>query len=179
MTVRESQSDPGSESPVFFRAGVGAVIYARDGRVLVCERADTAGAWQFPQGGIDHGEEPEEAVWREVFEETAIPLADLALCGRHPDLLAYELPPEFRRAKTGRGQVQYWFFFRYLGRDHGIVLPMGGEFVSWRWATMSEAVAGAAPFRRSVYQRLATGRCLSVSPSLPAIEYDVFAKEPL
>lgn len=139
----------------FFRAGVGAVIVGRDGRVLAFERADTANAWQFPQGGIDPGEEPEGAVWREVFEETGIPASDLTLLGQHPDLLAYELPPSFRCPKTGRGQVQYWFCFSLKNSAGNIALPPGGEFVAWRWLPLAEVLFVAAPFRRGVYQRLA------------------------
>ena len=95
----------------YFRAGVGAVVLDPRGRVLVLERADVPGAWQFPQGGLDAGETPLEAARREAEEETGIPAKALRLVGQYPDLLAYELPEAAQSPRTGIGQVQYWFYF--------------------------------------------------------------------
>ena len=57
----------------YFRAGTGAVIFDRTGRVLICERKDIQGAWQFPQGGLEKGETALRSVLREIGEETGIP----------------------------------------------------------------------------------------------------------
>ncbi|MFW6089679.1 MAG: NUDIX domain-containing protein, partial [Gemmatimonadota bacterium] len=95
----------------YFRAGVGALIVDGSGRVLACERADVPGAWQLPQGGLRSGEDPLEGALREVEEETGVARGELELLDRHPEPLVYELPPEARSPKTGRGQVQYWFAF--------------------------------------------------------------------
>jgi 8-oxo-dGTP pyrophosphatase MutT (NUDIX family) len=80
--------------------------------VLALERSDVPDAWQMPQGGLKPGEEPAQAVLREVEEETGLPRASLEPIRSFPELLAYELPPKLRSKKTGRGQVQYWFFLR-------------------------------------------------------------------
>jgi putative (di)nucleoside polyphosphate hydrolase len=143
---------PGTE---FYRAGAGAVILNGAGDVLVLERSDVPGAWQLPQGGIEPGEEPLEAARREACEETGISGADLAPVGRHPQPLAYELPPERRTTKTGRGQVHHWFFFRFTGSDRSIDPGPGGEFRAWRWVPVEALPALAAPFRRPVYEALA------------------------
>ena len=78
-----------------FRAGVVAVVRRSDGQVMAFERADAPGAWQLPQGGIESGETPEQAAWRELREETgpdeprraprrtAAALDDLRVAGRH------------------------------------------------------------------------------------------------
>ena len=138
---------------VSFRAGVGAVLLDAEGRVLAFERSDVdEPAWQLPQGGLDAGEEPEDAVYREVEEETGLRRDELALVGRMDEPLAYELPPELRTKKTGRGQVGYWYFFRVLAEPR---LPDGGEFRSWRAVDFGELVEATAPFRRAVYARLA------------------------
>jgi len=139
----------------FFRAGVGAVIVAPGGgTVLVFEREKIPGAWQFPQGGLEADEEPERAVYREIEEETGLTRAQLRLLGALPEPLAYELPPAARSKKTGRGQVQYWFYFELIAPDTSIQLPQGGEFVAWRWADFGEVVASSVEFRRGVYTRL-------------------------
>src|ERR1041385_6774904 len=107
-----------------FRAGVGAVILNSANLVLALERLDVPGAWQMPQGGLHVGEDPLDAVTREIVEETGIE-AKLDLMFRVDRLLAYELPPTLRGKKTGRGQVQYWFVFRYAGDEDRITLGDG------------------------------------------------------
>lgn len=138
----------------FFRASVGAVIINHQGKVLALERSDTAGAWQFPQGGLDGQEEPLAAAFREVEEETGIPPHRLLLFHQHPRLLSYELPPEWRSEKLGRGQTQRWFFFRLLTDDDAIDLPCPGEFKNWRWLDFQELLPLVAPFRRQIYHEL-------------------------
>jgi putative (di)nucleoside polyphosphate hydrolase len=139
----------------YFRAGVGAVVLDSSGRVLVLERSDVPGAWQFPQGGLDKGETPLQAARREVEEETGIPARALRLIGQHPDLLAYELPARAQSPRTGMGQVQYWFYFETRDVDAPLERLPQGEFRAARWTTMSRAVAGAAPFRVPIYKQLA------------------------
>ncbi|MDA8165125.1 MAG: RNA pyrophosphohydrolase [Desulfobacteraceae bacterium] len=139
----------------FFRAGAGAVIIDRQGLVLALERADTPGAWQLPQGGLDPGEEPLAAGLREAEEETGLPAAGLALLDAYPEPLVYELPPKFHSGKTGRGQVQYWFLFRYSGVSTTIDVAPGGEFRAWQWLPFEELLVLTAAFRRPLYRRLA------------------------
>lgn len=135
----------------FFRASVGAVIINNQGKVLALERSDTANAWQFPQGGINDLEEPLIAALREVEEETGIGPYSLSLLHQHPRLLSYELPPEWRNAKLGRGQTQRWFFFRYLSNQDAITLPCPGEFRQWRWLDFQELMPLVAQFRQEIY----------------------------
>jgi putative (di)nucleoside polyphosphate hydrolase len=138
----------------YFRAGVGAVIANSRGLILALERADISGAWQFPQGGLEKDEEPLPAALREVAEETAILSKDLQLTLINPELLAYELPPAARSTKMGRGQVQYWFFFRFRGSDDVIDVHGGGEFRCWQWMSFESLLEKVADFRKSVYLRL-------------------------
>lgn len=139
-----------------FRAGVGAVILDSKGRVLALERASRPGAWQLPQGGIDVDEQPIDALWREVREETGLTQADLTLIGEVAEWLGYELPPEARSEKTGWGQVHKWFLLRTTTDRPPIALHgPAGEFRSWQWLDMRVLVEGAVAFRRPVYRRLA------------------------
>jgi putative (di)nucleoside polyphosphate hydrolase len=119
----------------YFRAGVGAVILNRKGLILALERVDVSGAWQLPQGGLEAFEEPLRAALREVVEETGIVDTALELLDTYPEPLAYELPEIARTEKTGRGQVQYWFLFRFHGSDDTIDIKSGGEFCEWKWTT--------------------------------------------
>lgn len=147
-----TESAPGQQ---FFRANVGAVIVNANGDALALERSDVAGAWQLPQGGLDANEEPLDGVLREIREETGIVREDLALLAESPEWLSYELPPEMRSRRTGRGQTQRWFLFRFTGDEAAIDPSAGGEFSAWRWMPLERLAQLAVSFRQPVYRRLA------------------------
>jgi len=138
-----------------FRAGVGAVILGKKGKVLAFERKDIPGSWQLPQGGLDEGESPQEAVKREIREETGIRAGDLELLSTASRPLAYELPEKARTKKLGRGQVLYWFLFRFTGRDDAITLGDKKEFSAWKWMSMEKLAKKVVPFKQPVYQEVA------------------------
>jgi putative (di)nucleoside polyphosphate hydrolase len=138
----------------YFRAGVGAVIVDDRGRILALERSDYRGAWQLPQGGLEKGETPLQGVYREVEEETGIKRRQLNLMSQYPEALVYELPPRAQTKKSGMGQVQFWFFFRYGGPTDGSPTPPSGEFAAAKWASFDRIVAGVAPFRKNIYRKL-------------------------
>jgi putative (di)nucleoside polyphosphate hydrolase len=137
----------------YFRAGAGAMIVNRDGHVLAIERADIAGAWQLPQGGLDASEEPLDAAYREIAEETGIQRADITFVKACSELLVYELPSRARSKKTGRGQVLYWFLFRYRGSPER-TSTRSRESRGWRWMTFRRVITGVTSFRKPMYKRL-------------------------
>jgi putative (di)nucleoside polyphosphate hydrolase len=137
----------------YFRAAAGGLIRNADGHVLVIERADIAGAWQLPQGGLDKFEEPLRAAYREIAEETGVQESDLELVRACSELLVYELPAEARTEKTGRGQVLYWFLFDFRGpRNHAGA--RNRESRGWRWMPLPHVIKGVTSFRKPMYERL-------------------------
>src|SRR5690349_2014681 len=114
-----------------FRAGVITVVRRSDGQVLAFERADLTGEWQLPQGGIETGETPEQAAWRELREETGLSKHDVTLVDQHADWTVYEWPADMRSSQR-IGQVHRWFFFEPRADDI-VPKPDGREFSSWQW----------------------------------------------
>jgi len=142
-----------------FRANVGAVIANDSGRVLAFERADIKGAFQLPQGGLEEGEDPLDAVYREIEEETGIDRSKLKYAAEHPEWLVYELSEDKRTKKHGRGQVQKWFLFVFTGTENDIDVSRDNsqEFCSWKWTSLDELIEAVPPFRKPIYIRLREG----------------------
>jgi putative (di)nucleoside polyphosphate hydrolase len=137
-----------------FRAGVGLLVLNSAGLVLAIERTGNPGSWQFPQGGLHEGEEPIDGALRELNEETGLEPRHVTLLAEHPEWLAYELPAQYRTKKTGLGQVQKWFLFRFEATDADIQLPPGGEARAWAWRDPEELASSSTEFRRPTYRRL-------------------------
>jgi putative (di)nucleoside polyphosphate hydrolase len=150
-----SDREPDDTRP--YRPCVGIMLINAAGRVFVGNRNDVDGDhWQMPQGGIDDGETPEQAAWRELAEEVGTDKAVLLGESRH--WLSYDLPaPLSRRVWHGRfrGQTQRWFAFRFTGDDRDIDLDAHhAEFEAWRWAAPAELVDLTIGFKRDVYRRV-------------------------
>ena len=138
----------------YFRAGVGGVIVDESRRILVLRRKGAAaGGWQLPQGGIEIGETPGEALHREMKEEVGLSPHQLEILSTTRDWLVYELPPEYRNEKVGWGQVQRWYLCRLVAASEA-VRPDEVEFSEAKWVSAAELVKGAVAFRVPVYERL-------------------------
>jgi len=138
-----------------FRPCAGAMLVNSGGQVFVAKRIDTPGdAWQMPQGGIDKGEEPRQAVLRELMEETGTDKVEIIA---ESDIWRnYDLPEDLIGVLWGgkyRGQRQKWFVLRFLGCDGDIDLNAYGkpEFNAWKWVGIDEVVNLIVPFKRTLY----------------------------
>ncbi len=141
------------------RPNVGVVLFNADGRVWYGRRHATPPPhnWQFPQGGVDEGEDIEAAARRELYEETGV--RSIERLGRTEDWIVYDFPPGYGGSKQARGflgQKQVWFAYRFTGEDAEIDLEAHGEieFDAWRWGQLSEACDLIVPFKRPAYERV-------------------------
>ncbi len=138
-----------------FRAGVIAVVRRDDGQVLAFERSDLTGEWQLPQGGIQRGESPEEAAWRELEEETGLGPDQVRLVEEHDGWTVYQWPKPMRRGER-LGQVHRWFFFEPLD-DEIRPEPDGTEFRGWQWMSTSSLIERVVEFRKEPYRQVLGG----------------------
>jgi putative (di)nucleoside polyphosphate hydrolase len=111
----------------------------------------------MPQGGIDEGEEPETAVFREMEEEIGSRKAEIL--DMLDDWIYYDFPPHLSRKLWDgkyRGQRQKWIALRFLGDDSDIRLEAHThpEFGRWKWVPIDNLLDYVVPFKRGVYERV-------------------------
>ena len=138
-----------------YRPNVGIILVNQKNEVFWGKRIREH-AWQFPQGGIKHGETPVQAMYRELHEETGLRAEHVRILGRTRDWLRYTVPDHYvRRELRGhyKGQKQIWFLLRMVGRDSDVSLRASDtpEFDAWRWNAYWVPLDAVIEFKREVY----------------------------
>ncbi len=143
-----------------FRPNVGIVLLNQRNQVFWGKRIRTH-SWQFPQGGIDRGETPEQAMYRELHEEVGLLPEHVCVVARTRDWLRYEVPDRFiRRDARGhyKGQKQIWYLLQLVGQDWDLNLRATDhpEFDAWRWNDYWVPLDMVVEFKRGVYEMALT-----------------------
>ena len=141
-----------------FRANVGIILANTQGQVLWAKRIGH-NAWQFPQGGIDRGETPMDAMYRELWEEVGLHPRHVDLLAVTQDWLRYRLPKRYVRHGQHPlciGQKQKWFLLKLRCKDEDVNLlkTHHPEFDDWRWVSYWYPVRQVVSFKRDVYRRV-------------------------
>jgi putative (di)nucleoside polyphosphate hydrolase len=152
-----------------YRPNVGIILANERNEVFWGKRVHQH-AWQFPQGGINAGESPVQAMFRELTEEVGLLREHVRILGRTRNWLRYDVPAQWMRrsrhvesdgngARTAyRGQKQIWFLLRMVGRDCDVRLRASDhpEFDAWRWHEYWVPLEGVIDFKREVYRQALT-----------------------
>jgi putative (di)nucleoside polyphosphate hydrolase len=163
MSKAKEDAAPGaSPGRLPYRLGVGGVVFNADGLVWIGRRVTEPGQnvehyWQMPQGGIDAGEDPAEAVVREIAEETGTD--KVKIVDETGDWLVYDLPGHLVGVAWGgkyRGQRQKWYALRFTGADGDFDLAGHAkpEFSDWRWIELERLPALIVPFKQGLYHQV-------------------------
>ena len=140
-----------------YRANVGIILADGFGKVFWGKRVGQD-AWQFPQGGINENESPEQAMYRELNEEIGLSASDVTLIGNTKGWLRYRLPKRLQRHGNTPlciGQKQKWFLLQYQSNDDAIHLDLHQkpEFDQWQWVSYWYPINQVVSFKREVYRR--------------------------
>jgi putative (di)nucleoside polyphosphate hydrolase len=143
-----------------YRPCAGIMLANTGGKVFVGQRLDNRAseAWQMPQGGIDDGEDPQDAAIRELFEETGIAPHLIDIIAQSREEHFYDLPEDLiGKLWKGkyRGQRQYWFLMRFKGDDSDININTAEpEFSEWQWVAPDQLSQLIVPFKRRLYEAI-------------------------
>jgi putative (di)nucleoside polyphosphate hydrolase len=144
-----------------FRQGVGMVLVNDDKKVFAGKRTTTnvkmvswflKKPWQMPQGGIEDGENPVDAVLRELQEEVGT--NNVQIIAETNQWHEYLVPQNLRRkGHSFVGQKQKWFLVKFLGSDDDINLKYSdhSEFDIWRWMNVGNIIRLSVHFKRTLY----------------------------
>ena len=151
-----------------FRANVGIVIFNQKLQVFFAKRRYQSG-WQFPQGGIQLGESPKKAMFRELLEETGLDKKSVEIIYVSDHWYDYRIPKKsIRKATNGTtviGQRQKWFLLKLKNQSTSIVLNSSSEqeFDSWKWIAPDLSIKQVIGFKQDVYKKV-------ISEFIPFIE---------
>ncbi|MBK1692182.1 RNA pyrophosphohydrolase [Ectothiorhodospira mobilis] len=140
-----------------YRPNVGIILSNAERRLFWAKRIGQQ-AWQFPQGGIRQEETPEQALYRELEEETGLQPRHVEVVGCTRDWLRYRLPKHLIRRRSDPvciGQKQIWFLLRLVGDESCVRLDAmsNPEFDAWRWVDYWQPTREVVFFKRQVYRR--------------------------
>ncbi len=139
-----------------YRSSVGIVVANHNNKVLLTKRIGE-NAWQFPQGGIKHGENDLDALFRELYEEVGLSKKDVKLTAKTPKWLSYDLPNKYIRKNQDHiciGQKQVWYLLSLVAKDSSINLNLHKniEFDDWQWVDYWSPIDNIIGFKKNIYE---------------------------
>ncbi len=120
-----------SEPEVFAKIGGKAVILNPDGKILILKRSnkiDRAGGWDFPGGAIEFGENPTDAINREVKEETGLRVTDVR-------------PIHIQTFPITKVNQDFIVMIGFIAKTITEDVQLSWEHTEYRWVTKEEALS--------------------------------------
>ena len=138
-----------------YRANVGIMLVNKNHQILAGEAIHYPGEWMMPQGGIDAGETPQQAMQRELVEETGITYDEVAFIRENGDWLSYLFrEPLFKDGALYIGQRQKWFLLEYNGPLPDAETTIDQEFLQFKWANAEWLIQHTTRFKTDVYRTI-------------------------
>ncbi len=140
-----------------YRPNVAMIIvsdkYPQKKEIFIAQRNDLTDIWQFPQGGIDNGEEVQEALFRELEEE--IGTLKATIVAEYPEWISYDFPEKIAKKMVPyKGQTQRYFLLK-LDSDAVINLQTEHpEFIDYKYVSVENVLNLTAHFKKPVYEKV-------------------------
>lgn len=140
-----------------YRPNVAAVImscdYPKTKEIFLSKRNDMDGIWQFPQGGIDKGETPKEALFRELKEE--IGTNDIKIIAKYPKWITYDFPKDIKKQmKPFYGQTQIYYLVQLKQKAVIDLKTKHPEFISYKFTSVKKVMQKVTQFKKPIYQEV-------------------------
>jgi len=138
-----------------YRPNVAMIIvsnnYPEKKEIFIAQRNDLLDIWQFPQGGIDKGEEVEEALFRELEEE--IGTSKAKIIAEYPEWISYDFPEKIaKKMKPYKGQTQRYYLLK-LKKSAVIKLDTKHpEFIDYKFVSVDDLLNHTAHFKKPIYE---------------------------
>ncbi|MCF6340496.1 MAG: RNA pyrophosphohydrolase [Sulfurimonas sp.] len=140
-----------------YRPNVAMIVvtnnYPAKKEIFLAQRNDLRDVWQFPQGGIDDGEEVKEALFRELEEE--IGTNDVEIICEYPEWISYDFPSKIaKNMKPYIGQKQKYFLVKLNKNAKINIKTKYPEFSDYKFVGVEDILNLSANFKKDVYTRV-------------------------
>jgi putative (di)nucleoside polyphosphate hydrolase len=140
-----------------YRPNVAAIVlsakYPHECEVFIASRTDVENAWQFPQGGIDKGETPKEALFRELEEE--IGTREIEIIAEYPKWVSYDFPPAIaKKMYPFDGQIQKYYLVKLKNGAKININTELPEFSEYKFVPTKNIYDYITFFKRTVYKQV-------------------------
>ena len=140
-----------------YRPNVAMIVvsnnYPDKKEIFIAQRNDLTDIWQFPQGGIDKGEEVHDALYRELEEE--IGTSEVKIIAEYPEWLSYDFPDKIaKKMKPWIGQRQKYFLVKLKKKASIDINTKHPEFSDYKFVGIDEVLNLSASFKKDVYEKV-------------------------
>ena len=145
------------ENNLTYRHSIGFMMIDSKKRVFLGKRCwpkDSPYRFQMPQGGIEEGETPEQALFREMHEEIGLTPDKVDILAESKEWLTYELPKHMRTTIDGNKQKWFLLYFKGNSKDFIFTNEKHPEFCGARWVQPKKVPYLVIPFKRKVYRQV-------------------------
>lgn len=140
-----------------YRPNVAMIIvsnnYPKKKEIFIAQRNDLDNVWQFPQGGIDEGEEVHEALFREMKEEIGTKKAKII--AEYPHWITYDFPSRIAKSmKPYKGQRQKYFLVKLKKSAKINIETKHPEFSNYKFIKLDKVLSLSSSFKKDVYKKV-------------------------